>query len=45
MSKLMGYASFGHIFQKLVAASSGVLNPVFEIKKIRGVGSGIECTN
>ena len=27
------YTSFGHDFQKLVAASSGVSNPVFEMKK------------
>ncbi len=27
-----GMLSFGHIFQKLVAASSGVSNPVFEMK-------------
>ena len=26
------YTSFGHDFQKLVAASSGVSNPVFEMK-------------
>ena len=28
------YTSFGHDFQKLVAASSGVSNPVFEMKDI-----------
>ena len=28
------YTSFGHDFQKLVAASSGVSNPVFEMKSL-----------